>query len=414
MMRVLWITNIIFPAPCKELGLPSPVYGGWMLSSLKAARELRPDMKFAVATVYNGNDMKVIHNDEITYYLVPSRSDNTKYDTSLEALWIKVKEQFDPDVVHIHGTEFAHGLAYLRACGTDNACVSVQGLISVIANYYYAGMTFWDIIRNVTIRDILRFDTIFNQKRKFVKRGEYEKEYIQSVSHIIGRTSWDRTHIWAINPNAQYHFCNETLRPSFYQHKWEYHKCEKYSIFLSQASYPIKGLHKVLEAMPLVLRRFPDAHLKVAGSSIIDRAAYRISGYGKYVRTLIKKFGLQDKITFLGTLSEEEMCEHYLAANVFICPSSIENSPNSLGEAQILGVPHIAAYVGGVVDMMEGNEEGLYRFEEVEMLAEKICALFSMSDYDNDRTIKNASERHSKVLNSQSLLEIYRTIRENE
>ena len=48
------------------------------------------------------------------------------------------------------------------------------------------------------------------------------------------------------------------------------------------------------------------------------------------------------------------------------------------------------------------------------MLAEKICALFSMSDYDNDRTIKNASERHSKVLNSQSLLEIYRTIRENE
>lgn len=65
------------------------------------------------------------------------------------------------------------------------------------------------------------------------------------------------------------------------------------------------------------------------------------------------------------------MVKRYLLSNVFICPSTIENSPNSLCEAQLLGVPHIASYVGGTADLMKGNEECLYRFEETEMLAEK-------------------------------------------
>ena len=413
MMRVLWITNIIFPAPCKELGLPSPVYGGWMLSSLEAIRKLHPEVEFAVATVYRAKEMKTIYADGVTYYLLPAKIDNTRYDKSLEAYWMKVNETFRPDVVHIHGTEYAHGLAFIRACGADNVCVSIQGLVSVYYTYNIAGISSWDILKNITIRDIIRWDTIFQQKRKFEKRGELEKEYLRTVPHIIGRTSWDKAHIWAINPDAEYHFCNETLRPVFYQRKWEYDKCDKHTIFLSQAGYPIKGLHKVLEAMPLVLRHFPDARLRVAGQSIVDKPFYRMSGYGKYIQSLINKLSLNDKITFLGTLSEKEMCEQYLRTNVFICPSSIENSPNSLGEAQIMGVPHLAASVGGVPDMMKGNEECLYRFEEVEMLAEKICDVFSMSIYDEEQQIKTAHIRHSEVINSQTLFDAYNVIRKD-
>ena len=45
------------------------------------------------------------------------------------------------DVVHIHGTEHSLGLAYLKAVGNKNAVVSIQGLISVIANYYQLGIS---------------------------------------------------------------------------------------------------------------------------------------------------------------------------------------------------------------------------------------------------------------------------------
>lgn len=411
-MKILWITNIIFPDLSKALGLPASVYGGWMPSSLNALRESSPESSFAVATVYKGRELRVIEKDSVVYFLLPSQRNNTKYDKSLEPIWQKVKKDFKPDLVHIHGTEYAHGLAYIRACGSDNVCLSIQGLVSVIARYYYAGMTIKDIIRNVTIRDILRCDTIFQQKWKFEKRGELEKEYIKTVQNVIGRTSWDRTHIWAINPDAKYHFCNEILRPSFYNHKWEYDKCEKHTIFLSQASYPIKGLHKLLEAMPLILRHFPDARIKVAGESIVDKPFYRISGYGRYLRSLMKRLHLEDKVIFLGPLSEEQMCEQYLKANVFICPSSIENSPNSLGEAQILGVPHIAANVGGVMDMMDGNEKFLYRFDEIEMAAYKICGVFTESD-DAPQMIRVVEERHEKIKNVHLMTEIYTKIYED-
>lgn len=364
-----------------------------MLSSLEAIRKLHPEVEFAVATVYRAKEMKTIHTDGVTYYLLPARIDNTRYDKSLEAYWMKVNETFRPDVVHIHGTEYAHGLAFIRACGADNVCVSIQGLVSVIARYYYAGLSFWDILKNITVRDVIRWDTIFQQKRKFEKRGELEKEYLKTVPHIIGRTSWDKAHIWAINPDAEYHFCNETLRPVFYQRKWEYDKCDKHTIFLSQASYPIKGLHKVLEAMPLILRHFPDTKIKIAGPSLVDKPFYRITGYGKYIRSLIIKLHLEDKVTFLGLLTEEQMCEQYLKANVFVCPSSIENSPNSLGEAQILGVPCAASYVGGVMDMMANMESYLFRFEEIEMLSEIILRLFN--DKSSSKRQVEISNRHN-------------------
>ena len=100
------------------------------------------------------------------------------------------------------------------------------------------------------------------------------------------------------------------------------------------------------------------------------------------------------------------MKKEYLQANVFICPSSVENSPNSLGEAQILGTPCISAYVGGTMDMMKGNEENLYRFEEVVMLADKICNIFESRDSQVDMK-EIAMRRHNPDINSRRLYEIY-------
>ena len=409
-MRVLWITNIIFPVPCDVLGLPLPVYGGWMMSSLEALKSSHSDIEFAVATVYGGKRLEICQSNNVKYYLLPTSKDKTIYDNSLEPFWQQIKEDFRPDVVHIHGTEFAHGLAYIKSCGADNVCLSIQGLVSICARYYYAGMSVKDIWRNLTIRDLLKSDTIFQQKKNFERRGKIEKEYIKLVSHVVGRTSWDKAQIWAVNPDARYYLCNETLRPSFYNHVWSYSQCDKHTIFLSQAAYPLKGLHKVLEAIPLILREFPDVHVRIAGDDIVSQPFYRRTGYGKYICSLIRNFNLDGKITFLGTLSEEQMCLEYLRANVFICPSSIENSPNSLGEAQLLGVPHLASCVGGVGDMMQGNENCVYRFEEVEMLAEKVCDIFRTTFEEPVSSYNCAAERHDPTHNAQELVNIYKAI----
>ena len=102
------------------------------------------------------------------------------------------------------------------------------------------------------------------------------------------------------------------------------------------------------------------------------------------------------------------MKQEYLFSNVFICPSSIENSPNSLCEAQILGVPCICSYAGGIPDLMKGDEEHLYRFDDYEMLAYLIDDVFTKGTINP--IVKIAEQRHNPKLNNDRLLAIYNEI----
>lgn len=416
-MKVLWIVNTLFPAPSKAMGLSAPVFGGWMYGLAEQISKVQ-GIELAVATTYFGAELKKMSIEGIDYFLLPL-SPKTTYDSALEPFWVQVCDQFQPDVVHIHGTEFSHGLACMRSLPHLKYVVSIQGLVSIIARTYYAGIPVSDIFKSITLRDILRLDTIFNQKSKLIRRGKFEKEYIVRTKFVIGRTKWDYAQTKAINPSVIYHFCNEILRDSFYESfKWDITQKNNYTIFLSQASYPIKGLHQVLKAVFLLKNEFPEIKVKVAGDNITDanglRKKLRLSGYGLYLRKIIKRYNLYKHITFTGSLSELEMRNEYLNAHIFISPSSIENSANSVGEAQLLGVPVIASYVGGIPDNIDSEVSGiLYPFDEVEMLAENIRRVFNDADFAqrlSQNAIQTASLRHNKIINLEKIVSIYSII----
>lgn len=415
-MRVLWITNLLFPDVCRELGLPEPVFGGWMYAS-SARMAVTPGVQLAVASVYGGHDLRRIESGGVTYYLLPHKRDGTKYDASLEPLWQRIRDEWQPGVVHIHGTEYTYGLAWLRACGPRGTVVSIQGLLSMCARYYLAGMTAGEVLRNITVRDLVRLDDLLSQKRKFYRWGAtYEREYLLSAAHVIGRTRWDKAHVLAANPQARYHFCDETLRDAFYGHTWSWEACEKYSIFVSQAGYPLKGLHQMLKAMPLVLRSYPQARLYVAGRDVTACATWRERlrkpGYGKYIARLIRQLELEGRVIFTGLLDERQMCDRLLQSNVFVCPSSIENGSNSLGEAQLIGMPCIASYAGGMTDTVKDGVTGtFYRFEEVEMLAGAVCQAFEQRQ-PNAAAQAVAARRHDPEHNAERLMSIYKVIAE--
>lgn len=414
-MKVLWITNILFPEASAVLTGNKELKssGGWMLGAAKGLIE-QGDVDLYVATVSSSvKTLTKLKGTNITYFLIPLGKGNLRINKEYNTYWQKINSEVNPDVVHIHGTEYSHGYAYMQTCGSDNVVVSIQGLKSAICDYYHYGITKAEIYKTITLRDLLR-GSIIHDQQSFKRSAKYEIEMLKSAKHIIGRTSWDKERTWAVNPNANYHFCNETLREEFYDGSvWDYKKCNKHTIFLSQASYPIKGLHQVLRAMPIILRHYPDAVIRVAGSDITRTERIRdymhYTGYGKFINKLINKLNLRGKVIFTGNLNAAEMKSEYLSANVFICPSSIENSPNSLGEAQILGVPCIASYAGGIPDMMIGSEQNLYRFEEVEMLAYKVCEVFEREDKQHNM-ISTALKRHDQKANSERLLTIYNEI----
>lgn len=409
-MRILWITNIMLPPICENLGVKTPVVGGWMYSSAKRLLEDK-NIELAIACTHRFSNTFVDKTiDGVRYFVLPMHMrSNLVSHNFLRCYWKIVNDSFCPDVVHIHGSEFAHGLDWLRGVGGEKTVVSIQGLVSVYYYYYYGGIRERDVRKYLTIADILRRNSIIDGAKSMQRRGKVEREILQSVNHIIGRTSWDKAHAWEINPNAEYHFCSETLRDEFYQHTWEYDKCEKRSIFISQASYPLKGLHQVLQAMPLVLKYYPDTKIYVAGKDITSRKPwYRYNGYGKYIRHLIRKLNLEGHIFFTGALDEKQMCQQYLNSNLFICPSSIENSPNSLGEAQLLGMPYLTSYVGGTPDLVGSNTNSLYRFEETVVLARKICEVFAQTTFNSNRD--EIRWRYDASKNASDLMSVYKEI----
>lgn len=415
-MIVLWITNITFPEAQALLTGDDQLKGsgGWMLGAAEALLS-EPDIILAVASVSRHvNKLTKLVGKQIVYYVLPYGRGNHHENHDYEPLWREVYKAVKPDVVHIHGTEFSHSLAYLKACGADNVCISIQGLVSAY-HYYYYGISRKEINLSMTPYSIC-YGGILAGYKDFQRRGKCEIESIRRVKHIIGRTAWDRDRVWAINPWAVYHYCGETLRKEFYSGEtWSYNNCIPHSIFLSQGSSPFKGLHMLLRAMPLVLRSFPNASLRIAGIDITRCTTLKdcliLSDYGNFIRKLIRKYHLEDHVKFLGRLDVDQMRVEYLRSNVFVCPSSIENSPNSIGEAQILGVPVIASYAGGIPDIMQGDEEHLYRFEETEMLAHKINTLFEKRGNINTSFMRErAILRHDALLNTKSLKGIYREI----
>lgn len=129
----------------------------------------------------------------------------------------------------------------------------------------------------------------------------------------------------------------------------------------------------------------------------------------------MEKYDLIENVVFCGALDEIAMRDQFLKANVFVSASTIENSPNSVGEAMVLGVPTITSDVGGVKNLLTHGEEGLiYPMDEPYMLAFYIIKIFSDNCFA-EKISRNAQckaqHTHNRILNAERLIEIYNEIR---
>ena len=174
----------------------------------------------------------------------------------------------------------------------------------------------------------------------------------------------------------------------------------------------------MLRALSIVKLNYSDVHLFAAGSDIFmqqkNTPKWRRASFVNYIFDMIEKLGLQNNITFCGSLNAEKMKEEYLKANVFVCSSLLENSPNSVGEAMILGVPVVSANVGGVSNMLKHGKEGyVYPVDEEYMLAYYIQKIFSdplLAEKLSKSAMDKANRTHNRSYNCSELYNIYKEL----
>lgn len=432
-MKVLWLCNIMLPFIAQSLGQRIVVKEGWISGLADKVIANKADNNITLAIAFPSEHVHGLSDDEnslfikdtareIDYYIF--REDVVhpeNYDEAIEKALKAITDDFKPDLVHVFGTEYPHTLALAKSFEyPQRILVAIQGVCEECARAYMADLPV-SVQKKRTFRDIIRKDSLSDQQRKFEMRAENEKQALMLVGNVTGRTDFDREATRKLAPQAKYYFMNETLRPEFYNDTWNIDQIERHSLFISQGNYPIKGLHYVLEILRDIVDEYDDAMLYVAGDiitanrSIKDRI--KISGYGKYLLGMIKKNGLEKNVKFLGRMQSGRMCARYLKTHVFVCPSAIENSPNSVGEAMLLGVPVVASDVGGVHNLINNNSDGfLYRHDKPQQLKEHILNIFkddklAMSISSNARI--HASKTHDADKNYRTLIDIYNDIVDN-
>lgn len=419
-MKVLWICNVPIPEAKDVMGDETQVRVSWLVGISKALRK-KVDLYIAY-TSFERKEIAIGKGNQVTFIAIPRQYQAVnRFDKQLEDEFVKVYEQIKPDVIHVFGTEFPHTLSVMNASEKtgylDNTVVSIQGLVSIYAGHYIAALPEW-VQHFCTVRDIFRHCNILGAKKEFAARGRYEIEALEKTKHVIGRTDWDAACTRMFQPEVVYHFNNEILRDSFYQKEWQYENCEPYRIFMSQGGVPYKGFHFMIEALAILKRKYPNVALYITERDYVHPANWkerlRLNSYQYYIKKLIKRYQLEENIHFLDTLNESQMCEQYLKANVFVSPSAIENSPNSLGEAMLLGTPTVVSDVGGVKNMIAHEIEGyVYQHDAPYMLAYYVGKFFEMGA--EAKKITNHARTHAAQLfdvekNISDLISIYEEI----
>jgi glycosyltransferase involved in cell wall biosynthesis len=208
--------------------------------------------------------------------------------------------------------------------------------------------------------------------------------------------------------SAKYYQNDEILRESFYQHQHQRQMQGRLVLFTTTWANLYKGLETVLDCANLLDKNNVDYEWRIAGLNADDETV-RIAAKST-------KRKISGNITFLGMLNENALVQALLLADIYVAPSHIENSPNSLCEAQILGLPCIATHAGGTSSLMEDSKEGIL-IQDGDPFAMAGAIMELAENYEkatemSENARKKALIRHDPQIISNGLIDIYNSILE--
>ena len=415
-MRVLWIggSGLYVPSHASQGGYNG---GGWVASVQKEIMKCE-NITLGISFCQDGEPEKVMQ-DGVVYYPIPHHTKSKKDKildlfklndaTRDEVLWPyyehkfkEVIEDFKPDVIHIFGSELYHGLA-ARVAGNIPMVLHIQGLLSL--SIYILLPPGFSRREYIMSGKGLKGKFHHLQYLAYWKRSVYrEKAILNTVFNVIGRTDWDRQAMAVLNPKAKYYYGGEILRDVFYEARER--QIPKVPTITTTISFPTYKGYDVILKVANILKN--ELHLN-----------FQWNVYGNIDPDFMEKhIGLRHQdlnVNLCGVASAETLRDALLSSTMYFHSSYIENSPNSVGEAQMVGVPVVASRVGGTDSMVEHGKTGfLYPVTDPYIAAYYIKRLIDNKE-ENMAIGKKAKEialvRHEKRQTEEELLDVYEQIK---
>jgi glycosyltransferase involved in cell wall biosynthesis len=408
-MKVLWFTNTFIPVKDQSKKDSLRHSGGWMLALCQAIGELYPGNSLAIASTGPVNALEHYNSGGKDCFVVPMQNKNSmRQQKKALKVCTQIVEEWEPDVIHIHGTERFFGLLSARNLISVPTVISIQGLVIPYAEWYhfFGNRSFLDIVRLHRFIELPLKRGLFWDYKRFKKLARNEHEILVGNRHFMGRTDWDRTHLLSINKDAVYYHVGEMLREPFWQTRWNNENFQRHYLFFINPGHPRKGVETLFEAADILKSEYPGLVVAVAGA-ISNR-----SGYGLFIKKEMQK--RQDYVVHLGSLNAKEIASELSRSHVFVSPSYIENSSNAVCEAQLVGAPVVASYTGGLTSLIEDGQTGLFFPPgDAPILALMIKRIFESDNLAQALSI-NAREvalkRHDGKAITRDLVNTYETV----
>lgn len=384
--------------------------GGWIESAEKEIRKI-DGVELAVAFFYDGQPLKICQ-DGILYYPIPTPYHNLrekiadrirllthnveKYEKSTWEYYLNkfksIIDDFKPDIIHVWGSEAQFGLVWKI---TDTPVIlHLQGILNPYFNAYLPANISWREYGNTNM--ILRKI----EKRKWLCSSYREKEIMKGVSAVLGRTGWDRCVSHCMNPKVRYFHVDEILRDAFYMAR-ERILPKKTTIITTISSAPYKGYDMVLKTAEILKNNLKIDFVWKCYGDIEPR----------WVETFVGIKHEDVNVELCGVVDSLQLQEAEANATLYCHPSYIDNSPNSLCEAQIMSLPVVATFVGGIPSLIDNGIDGF-----LVPANDPYQAAYHIERLANDKELNiamgekargKAMKRHDKKEISKQLLAVY-------
>lgn len=415
-MKVLWFSNISLIEDSISRS------GTWVYSMFKGLKTSNDVNIVANISFSNSKNSIISKSNDFKELLVPISYGQSINDISGKIIneIVDFVESLSPDIIHIWGVESVWAAICQKRLNRYPQLIEIQGLKGISGHPIHFNGGLIKMPRNIlkSMEWLLPSLSLSHIQKGFYKWDKYEQEVISHAKYINTQSDWVRDALkFHFNTKARIFNTSILLRKSFinpapWTNRDKDLQEQNPILFSISSPVPYKGLHVLIETLPLLKKYYPDIKLRVAGISI-NQKNYKSSGYIRFISKLISSYGLNDNIELLGNLTEEVILKEFYKCNVFINPTFIETFCLALAEALSVGVPTVSSYVAAIPELVDGNNGLLVPVGDSISLASAIYKILSDSSLSKDLSHKayqsmSLYNRERKIIENQ--INTYRII----